>query len=175
MRLKEFFPLLTGMLIILFISCGSVQNDEEPDLQAIHGLRGEFQIVNMFEYNPNPVLDDWWDTIDGDVKNISDSGMCVRVLGIEEKISSNLKISIPFLNNSVVEGKVIWFENGRQENEVARCGIKFNGISSAEKQQLRRAILLEETLFVPYAEEMAAKIEEPHLRQKLQNPYSKNI
>ena len=93
--------------------------------------------------------------------------MCVGVLGIEEKISSNLKISVPLLNNSVIGGKVIWFENGRKENEVSQCGIQFNGISSAEKQQLRKAILLEEALFLPYAEEMDAKIEEPHLKQKI--------
>ncbi len=69
MRLRKLFPLLVVMLTLLFISCGLVQEEEEPDLSTIHGLDGNFQVLRMFEYNPNPVLDDWWDTIDGDVVN----------------------------------------------------------------------------------------------------------
>ena len=118
--------------------------------------------------NIHTFIDEKGKTVPAAIKDISDSGICIEVPDLKAENSSNLTIGIPFLNGSTIDGEVIWREKEKKGNRNCRYGIKFNGLTGEQKRTLRESILLDELLFTYYAEEMAARTDDPGLRQKIQ-------
>lgn len=103
-------------------------------------------------------------TVSGSIKDISDSGARILVRHSEEKHENDLKIGIPLLHNSCINGEIRW----HMENDGSiEYGIQFKDLTTEQKKALRKSILMDDALLFKSAQNLAEETDDPDMKEKI--------
>ncbi len=102
--------------------------------------------------------------VSGIVKDISESGACVEIKGIEKKEWQSFKLAVPIMLDKKINCVMKWSEN---INSHGIYGLKFLDLDSDEKTDLRRRFLLDETLLMAHAASVVKKTDDLQIKQEI--------
>lgn len=91
----------------------------------------------------------------GRLLDISDSGAHIELTDMDSIQKPNFNVGIPLLSSRQITCERIWYKNGGQS--PCRYGVRFVDLSAREKNELRKRYLLNESLFMAYAETILRK------------------
>jgi SAM-dependent methyltransferase len=103
----------------------------------------------------------------GFLKDISNSGACVEIDGVEKKEWNTFKMGIPLLHREKINCEILWSKENEGNNSHKQYGIKFIGLNNQGKNKLRKRFLLDESLLMAYAEEVMGKIDDFQTKQEI--------
>lgn len=103
----------------------------------------------------------------GNLKDISDSGACLELKGLEEKELSNLEIDIPLLYGKKIRCELSWTKQINHNNGYDQYGLKFIKITGSQQNELRKSFLLNKTLLMAHAQELMKKTDDFQKRQAI--------
>lgn len=100
------------------------------------------------------------------LKNISDSGACLEIPNDGLKGYMFFHLGIPLLHNKTIACETTWKKRARGSGQF-NCGVRFIGLTSYEKTQLRKQVLLNEQIFLNHAETIAAKTDSAQKKEDI--------
>jgi hypothetical protein len=104
--------------------------------------------------------------ISGSLKNISDAGACVELETTAKELKT-FKMCIPILDCKKIKCEFRWSKENAVNSGHRRCGIKFIGLNSREKNKLRKRLFSDDSLLMAYAKEVTEKTDDLQTKQKI--------
>ncbi len=107
----------------------------------------------------------------GTLKDISDSGACIEVERNGSEVYPILRMAIPSLQDKMINCKVNWSKNGAVQHLKGResYGVTFFDLTNNEKNELRKTILLDESVLLGSAQDVLRKTEDFYLQQEIKS------
>lgn len=95
--------------------------------------------------------------IQGTLRDISDSGACVSVPSSQALPARYFQLGVPLLQAGSIGCEAAWEAPCAGNGHVFR-GVRFIGLTSGEKCELRKKILLDENILLAHADEITAAV-----------------
>jgi len=92
------------------------------------------------------------EVLPGSLRDISDAGARLEISGIKSQQYQAFNIAIPLLRHQQISCEVSWSQNGGHMHCL--CGVRFVGLTHRDRNQLRKRIMLDESLLLAYAAEL---------------------
>jgi len=107
----------------------------------------------------------------GLLRDISETGACVELETERKNQIPFTQMEMPFLQNNKIKFEISWSKNGKDAGRSTNeCfGIKFLGLNTTEKIQLRKRFILSDYVLLSYSEEVTRKISNLKKRQKIKS------
>jgi len=107
--------------------------------------------------------------ISGNLKNISDSGACIELLAVEIEKANRITLGIPLLSSRQIDCEISWSKRFDGNNGYGHYGIRFLNLGAQEKNVLRKKFLLDDAVFLTYADGIADKVEDVYTKQEIRS------